>query len=87
MRTTAAAALVALLVIPPVTAFTQSPAPGEYDIKAVFLYNFTRYVEWPKHPKSKASPSPFSGRAKSWPRCGSWGRGSVRSGREALERV
>jgi hypothetical protein len=49
-RLAAAAALLALLVIPAATALAQSPAPGEYDIKAVFLYNFTRYVEWPKEP-------------------------------------
>ena len=24
------------------------PAPSEYDLKAVFLYNFTRYLEWPE---------------------------------------
>ncbi len=39
-RIAAAAALVALLVIPAAAAFAQSPAPGEYDIKAVFLYQF-----------------------------------------------
>ena len=24
------------------------PAPSEYDLKAVFLYNFTRYLQWPE---------------------------------------
>ena len=23
------------------------PAPSEYQVKAVFLYNFSRFVEWP----------------------------------------
>lgn len=29
------------------TASAQPPAPGEYDIKAVFLFNFTHFVAWP----------------------------------------
>ena len=29
-----------------VKAFTQTP-PREYQVKAVFLYNFTQFVEWP----------------------------------------
>ena len=31
-----------------------SPAPSEYDIKAVFLYNFTRYLQWPDENGSEA---------------------------------
>jgi hypothetical protein len=50
-RVAAAAALFVLLVMPASTAFAQSPAPGEYDVKAVFLYNFIRYVAWPAEPK------------------------------------
>ena len=26
---------------------TQNPPPGEYDVKAAFLYNFAKFVEWP----------------------------------------
>jgi hypothetical protein len=26
---------------------SQGPAPGEYEVKAAFLYNFLRYTEWP----------------------------------------
>lgn len=31
------------------TVSAQQEASGEYDIKAVFLYNFTRFVAWPSH--------------------------------------
>jgi hypothetical protein len=46
----------ALLWIVPAAMFGQSaasnlaPAPGEYEVKAAFLYNFTRFVEWPDNP-------------------------------------
>src|SRR5262245_41779974 len=30
-----------------VSAATPGPAPGEYQVKAVFLFNFTQFVEWP----------------------------------------
>jgi YfiR/HmsC-like len=28
-------------------AYAQSPAPTEYQVKAAFLYNFAKFVEWP----------------------------------------
>jgi hypothetical protein len=34
----------ALLVVMPAMAM---PAPSEYQIKAVFLFNFSRFIEWP----------------------------------------
>jgi hypothetical protein len=40
----------ALLVIP--GAGAQSPKPTDYDVKAAYLYNFGRFVEWP----AKAAP-------------------------------
>ena len=27
---------------------TQNPPPGEYEVKAAFLYNFAKFVEWPQ---------------------------------------
>ncbi len=33
----------------------QSPAVGEYQIKAAFLYNFAKFVEWPPNGFSDAS--------------------------------
>jgi hypothetical protein len=33
---------------------SQGPAPGEYEVKAAFLYNFLRYTEWP----ADANPGP-----------------------------
>ncbi len=49
----ALAALTALLLIT-----TADAAPGEYQIKAVFLLNFSRFVEWP--PTTFESPdAPF----------------------------
>ena len=38
-------ALVALAI--PVELHSQSSPPEEYEIKAAFLYNFTKFVEWP----------------------------------------
>lgn len=39
------AALVLLLLVSPATA--QAATSLEYDVKAAFLYNFTKFVEWP----------------------------------------
>jgi len=36
-------------------AFAQDAAPTEYQIKAAFLYNFVKFVDWP--PQSFATPS------------------------------
>jgi hypothetical protein len=33
----------------------QSPAAGEYQVKAAFLYNFAKFVEWPPNSFSDAS--------------------------------
>jgi hypothetical protein len=41
------AVLVAAALTPEAPLRAQSKAAGEYDIKAAFLYNFARYVEWP----------------------------------------
>ena len=27
---------------------TQNPPPGEYEVKAAFLFNFAKFVEWPQ---------------------------------------
>src|SRR4051812_37005374 len=37
--------IVVLLGITTVSA--QAPAPSEYRVKAVFIFNFTQFVEWP----------------------------------------
>jgi hypothetical protein len=42
---TAVAIAWGLLAIP--GALAQSPRPTDYDVKAVYLYNFGRFVEWP----------------------------------------
>jgi hypothetical protein len=36
-------------------ALAQSPSPREYDVKAVFLFNFARFVEWPTSSVSQAA--------------------------------
>jgi len=41
------AILAAAVLTPEAPLRAQSKAAGEYDIKAAFLYNFARYVEWP----------------------------------------
>lgn len=30
-----------------INTYAQQPKPGEYEVKAAFLYNFTKFVEWP----------------------------------------
>src|SRR6185295_10763354 len=45
-------ALAAVLVLPAAPARAQTepppaPSPTEYEVKAAFLYNFARFVEWP----------------------------------------
>ncbi|HWI18148.1 MAG TPA: YfiR family protein [Vicinamibacterales bacterium] len=42
-----AAALVVGCLAQATTAFAQAPAPLEANVKAVFLYNFAKYVTWP----------------------------------------
>ena len=47
---TARVAILAALVVTlaaPVTA--QAPAMGEYEVKAAFLFNFAKFVEWPEN--------------------------------------
>ncbi|MEW6304360.1 MAG: YfiR family protein [Verrucomicrobiota bacterium] len=48
------AALLAVFVWPGVAA--SPPSPTEYQIKAAFLYNFAKYIEWPaeKFPQSNS---------------------------------
>jgi hypothetical protein len=41
-----AAALLGLLLVPP-TAASQEPHHGEAAVKAAFLYNFTKFIDWP----------------------------------------
>jgi hypothetical protein len=53
LRLTVAVAAAALLV--PVRLDAQASAASEYQIKAVFLFNFAQFVEWP--PDAFASPS------------------------------
>ena len=45
--TTAVAALAAFVVASAAPAAAQGQAAQEYEIKAAFLYNFTKFVEWP----------------------------------------
>lgn len=47
-RKRSAAALIALAAYLP-TACSQQPAVTEYHVKAAFLYNFGKFVEWPPH--------------------------------------
>jgi hypothetical protein len=35
------------LFVFPSNATAQQPKPGEYQVKAVYLYNFGRFIEWP----------------------------------------
>jgi hypothetical protein len=42
-----ATALAAALAVAYAIVCAAAPAPGEYQVKAVFLFNFTQFVEWP----------------------------------------
>lgn len=42
----------------PTAAIAQQSGPSEYQVKAAFLYNFTKYVEWPDSAFADAG-SPF----------------------------
>ncbi len=58
LRTTAIAAasfLIVAILPQSVPAQSQSDAKGEYALKAVFLYNFCRFIDWPK--SAFASPN------------------------------
>lgn len=50
------ASIILVTVLPIVTAFTPSASSQKVDtnakIKAVFIYNFTKYIEWPENYKS-----------------------------------
>ena len=37
------------------TLSAQPPAVKEYEVKAAFLFNFTRFAEWPPHSFSSAT--------------------------------
>ncbi|HUK25159.1 MAG TPA: YfiR family protein [Terriglobales bacterium] len=39
--------LLALALLCPLSAAGQADAPGEYEVKAAFLYNFAKFVDWP----------------------------------------
>ncbi len=54
-RTLLRVAAAALLSLP---AFGAAAPPGEYQVKAVFLFNFGQFVEWPAHAYESAS-APF----------------------------
>jgi hypothetical protein len=54
-RRIAAATLVACLAIAPLSA--QAPTPIESNLKAVFLFNFSKYVTWPAIGTGERSPA------------------------------
>lgn len=57
LRTTAIAIATSIVALfpQPALAQTQSEPKGEYALKAVFLYNFCRFIDWPK--SAFASPN------------------------------
>jgi YfiR/HmsC-like len=50
------AAAVACALISPLYIQGQSTRPSEYDVKAAYLYNFSRFVQWPKVEESRNEP-------------------------------
>lgn len=47
LKTRFACSLVAVIVAAYAAVCAAASAPGEYQVKAVFLFNFTQFVEWP----------------------------------------
>jgi hypothetical protein len=41
------------------TVYAQEPKPSEYQVKAAYLYNFSRFIEWPARPSAESS-EPFA---------------------------
>jgi hypothetical protein len=41
-----------IVFVSSVFAYAQVPNPTEYELKAVYLYNFSRFIEWPPKPDS-----------------------------------
>jgi hypothetical protein len=39
----------------PFSAFAQQGKPGEYQVKAVYLFNFGKFIEWPPDPAKRES--------------------------------
>jgi hypothetical protein len=51
--------LVFMALVAPPAAYSQTPPPSEYTVKAAFLFNFAKFVEWP--PETFSDPaSPFA---------------------------
>ena len=60
----------ALLLAWPLCAWTETKEPSEYEVKAAYLYQFTKFIEWPADASGNAGPtmsvcilgkSPFGG--------------------------
>ena len=47
-----------LLILPPTLLHGQNKTASEYQVKAVFLYNFTQFVDWP-HETFNSPEEPF----------------------------
>ena len=86
-RSAAARALAAILIVALGggslrTAFAENPTPREDVLKAAYLFNFVKFVEWPAAPASDALTVCFLGGDRRittrWPRASSpsgWARG------------
>jgi hypothetical protein len=55
-RWCAKGAMALLFILTAIAAQAQSNLPSEYQLKAAFLFNFAKFIEWPQH----AFPSPQS---------------------------
>ncbi|HUJ40444.1 MAG TPA: YfiR family protein [Candidatus Acidoferrales bacterium] len=54
-----AAAVLLLALFSPLLSRAQQQRPSEYEVKAVYLFNFSRFVSWPAGPAADSS-RPFS---------------------------
>ena len=44
-----------LLLVASIPTFAQTPAWDEYQVKAAYIFNFAKFVEWPTHPLADSS--------------------------------
>ncbi len=57
MRRTLGIRLLLAVTLIPCSGRSDAPeAPGEYQVKAAFLYNFAKFVEWPPEPGERKGP-------------------------------
>lgn len=50
---------IAIIFLHPLNLAAQTQSATEYQLKAAFIYNFTRFVDWPPSPTPRSNTAPF----------------------------